>query len=200
MGHVELHRCNSRCSSEEPSVKIKKSEAPTTTPSKPLTFLPMLDSHLPPGAAFNRLRAVLLHIPYYAFGGPARLARDSGVSKSTISRLTRGHTNSPSYRVAAQVVEAIQRRSGIALDPAEIFSPSGRFPTPSVCALLGCSGCLPPAAWSENDDRLKESRRHQKPGDWSQTQNWSQTQKPGEWSRLEASPLHTGTRTLTEKQ
>jgi transcriptional regulator with XRE-family HTH domain len=138
----------------------------------------------PLGAAtvYNRLRAVLLHVPFYSIEGVARLAADYNVSKSTISRLLSGKT-SPSYRLADAITEALSKRLGKPIDPREIFSREGRFPTPSACALMRCSGCLPPDAWSEKDDKLRPEWRHQ---------------KPGEWSRQQASPHHPGFGTLTQ--
>jgi transcriptional regulator with XRE-family HTH domain len=125
-----------------------------------------------PPDVVNRLRAVLLHVPYYSIEGPSRLAQDTGLSRSTISRLCR-QRSSPSYRVAEVIAEAISRRSGQPISAGEIFSPNGAYPTPSTCSLMECTGCYPPEAWDEKTQTLK-------PG-------WKQ-QKPGEWSRLTASP------------
>jgi hypothetical protein len=137
------------------------------------------DSLNPPGVV-NRLRAVLLHVPYYSIQGCARLAADTSLSRATISRLCT-HTRSPSYAVAEEIAQAISRRAGREIATGDIFSTSGQFPTPSACALMGCKGCRPPEAWSEQTDRLK---------------NRYAQQKPGEWSRLVASPLHTGTSSI----
>lgn len=114
----------------------------------------------------NRLRAVLLHVPYYSIEGNARLARDTGLAASTISRLARGKT-SPSYIVVEIITRAISHRLGRSLDAREIFTTNGCYPTPSTCALLNCSGCLPPEAWQEGSDTLRPSWRSHRPGDWA---------------------------------
>ena len=122
----------------------------------------------------NRLRAVLLHVPFYSIQGAARLAADASLSPSTICRLC-GQKSSPSYAVAEAVTWAISKRVGIDLESREIFSTrGGTYPTPSACELMGCPGCLPPEAWDEDTDMLRP--------EW-------QNQKPGEWSRLQASPI-----------
>lgn len=113
----------------------------------------------------NRLRAVLLHVPYYTFEGSAKLARDTGLAASTVSRLIRGKI-SPSYVVVESIARAISHRWGKRLDAREIFTTNGSYPTPSTCALMGCLGCLPPEAWSEASDTLRPKWKQQRPGDW----------------------------------
>ena len=134
--------------------------------------------------AFNRVRAVLLHIPHYTVAPKAQLALETGVSQNAMSRMVRGKLN-PSYLTAELICRAINRRSSLKLPVEEIFSVDGYYPTPSACVLMGCKGCLPPEAWDERSDRLKPEWRHQKPGEWSKT-------KPGEWSRVEADPASPG--------
>ena len=113
----------------------------------------------------NRLRAVLLHIPWYSIEGFARLASDVGVSRSTVSRLTCGKQH-PSFYLAQNIADALSLRLGKTISPRELFSPDGTFPTGSTCALCGCKGCLPPEAYNERSDRLKPAWKKAKPGEW----------------------------------
>ena len=93
----------------------------------------------------NRLGAVLSHVPWYWFKRLSRLSKDSGVSKSTISRILRGQSR-PSYRTIAKLAAAIERRSKVRLDPRELVSEDGNYPTVFVCSLMKCPGCLPPGS------------------------------------------------------
>lgn len=113
----------------------------------------------------NRLRAVLLHIPWYSIEGFARLASDVGVSRSTISRLISGKQH-PSFYLAQSIADAVAFRLGRPMPPRELFSADNSFPTGSVCELCGCGGCLPPEAYDERSDRLKPAWKKAKPGDW----------------------------------
>ncbi len=120
----------------------------------------------PPEPTFhNRIGDVLAHIPYYAIRGQARLARDAGVSKSAVCRLMSGQS-APSFAVAMAVTEAVGQRLGMSLDPRELISLSGRYPTPSVCNLCGCRGCLPDRAYLP-DDTLRPAYRSVPSGAWS---------------------------------
>ena len=114
----------------------------------------------------NRLKAILLHVPWYSFEGPSRLASDVGVSRSTICRLMRGTTN-PSYRLVEKVTAAISHRIGKTMDARELFTTNQTYPTASACELCGCRGCLPPEAWDERRDVLRPEWESAKPGDWS---------------------------------
>src|ERR1041385_6462058 len=84
----------------------------------------------------------MLHIDVYSFDGVSRLARDASISKSTVSRLLHGET-SPTFYLTWTVVERLSSRLGKHLDPMEVFSITGTFPTRSVCRLCGCPGCSP---------------------------------------------------------
>jgi DNA-binding XRE family transcriptional regulator len=121
----------------------------------------------PGGLPRNRLRAVLLHIPWYAMDGPARLAADIGVSRSTIIRLL-GGKNTPSPRLARAIGRALSRRLGKTIAVREIFRKEGRaYPTASVCELMEtCAYCLPQEAYDERSDQLRPAWRHVRPGDW----------------------------------
>ena len=124
----------------------------------------------PPGGAphiQNRLPTLLVHIPWYSIEGKARLAADVGVSRSTICRLVSG-TCSPSYHLVVAVAEALSRRMDARLDPREIFTTDGSYPTSSACDLCGCGGCLPEYAFRSSGERYPEFRDMQ-PGDWCRT-------------------------------
>lgn len=88
----------------------------------------------------NRVAPIAAHIPWYGFRMQARLARDAGVSASALSRLLRGRVQ-PSLPVCWRITQALARRLGHPLDLSEVFSRDGTYPTPSVCALVGCRGC-----------------------------------------------------------
>lgn len=105
------------------------------------------------------------HIPRYSFMGATRLARDAGVSKSAVSRLMRGET-SPSFAIVARLASALERASGIAIDPREIVSESGEWRVAFVCDLMGCKGCLPGAAYG-SDDQVRPEWARILPGRWS---------------------------------
>lgn len=97
------------------------------------------------------------HIPVYSFQGQARLAADAGVSRSAVSRLVAGKA-APSFAIAVAVTAALEKRLGRRLDPRELVSFDGTYPTASVCVLCGCRGCLPEAAY-DAECRLKPEFR-----------------------------------------
>lgn len=128
------------------------------------------------GFVSNRIRALLVHIPHYCFEGQARLARDAGVSRSTISRLINGRIN-PSFRLVRAVTDALSRRLDegadypvpLPLDPREVFTTEGApYPTPSACTLCGCRGCLPEEAYDRSGNR-RPDWKDARPGDWSRS-------------------------------
>ena len=113
----------------------------------------------------NRLRAFLVHIPWYSIEGQCRMAHDCGVSCSTISRLARGET-SPSYKLARRVTDALSRRMGVPLDLREVFSTDGTYPTSCVCDLTpDCNGCFPDEAY-DGECNMRPEYRDLMPGDW----------------------------------
>ena len=71
----------------------------------------------------------------------------------------------PTYRVLVRVARALERALGRRLDLLELVSIDGSYPTPSVCRLVGCPGCLPDAVF-EDDGRLREEYRNVEPGEW----------------------------------
>ncbi len=104
----------------------------------------------------NRLRLIMAHTTRYAFKGEARLALDAGVSKSAVSRLVNG-LSSPSFAVVSAIAHALEKRLGRTLDPRELVSFDGRYPSASACALCGCRGCSLSGA-SINESQAAEVR------------------------------------------
>ena len=111
----------------------------------------------------NRIRALMEHSVRYAFMGEARLAKDCGVSCAAVSRLM-GGKSSPSFALVARISQAFERQFKRRIDPREIVSLDGSYPTASVCQLVGCKGCTPQAAWNENDVLKPEYRNGNKDG------------------------------------
>ncbi len=122
----------------------------------------------PSPALYNRIAAVIEHIPWYCFRTQVRLAQDSHISEAAISRLLRGECQ-PSLLVALQVTHAIEQRLGHHLDLRELFSLDGQFPTPFPCQVTGCPNCLPQFFYDEGDG-LKRECQDIKPGRWSLVQ------------------------------
>ena len=129
----------------------------------------------------NRIRTLMMHAPRYSFQGQARLASDAGVSRSTISRLLGGRIN-PSFRLAQAVTSALEKSLKRPLDPREILSPDGTYPTPSGCELAGCRGCMPEEAY-DKEGRLRPEYRDLRPGDWSLS-------RPSPQQELQQQPAH----------
>lgn len=99
----------------------------------------------------------MVHVNWYLFSPQARLARDAGVSRSAVSRLLAGRA-APTFILAWKVSKALERRLGGRLrsghlDPSELFSLDGTYPTPDVCALVGCPGCHLPEAFAQEKER-----------------------------------------------
>ena len=116
---------------------------------------------------------LMVHTTRYAFEGQARLAQDAGVSRSTISRLISGQA-APSLRLAEAVTRALSIGLGRSLSTADLFSPDGSYREPSACALCGCRGCLPEAAYDYKGNRRPEWK-NARPGDWSRSPQGVQT-------------------------
>lgn len=113
----------------------------------------------------NRILALMAHTSRYAFQGETRLAKDAGVSKSAISRLLRGHS-SPSFALVVVLTKALEKRLGRPLDPRDLISLDGNYPTATACELAGCKGCWPAEAYDEHN-RLKPEFKNVKPGQWA---------------------------------
>lgn len=101
----------------------------------------------------NRIEKIMSHSYRYAFMGRSRLATDIGVSRSTITRLLNGQT-SPTFMVLWSITRALEQALGRSFDPRDMVSLNGKYPTSSVCELVGCSGCTPEDAYSD-DLRLR---------------------------------------------
>jgi transcriptional regulator with XRE-family HTH domain len=128
---------------------------------------PQSRDDLSKNGATHRVRAIMAHIPWYSTEGPARLAKDLGVSRSTISRLLRGD-RTPTPRLAEAVTAALSRRLGRTLPIEEVFSPDGQgFPTGATCRLCGIcpGGCMPDAAYDAKGN-LRPEYQGMRPGDW----------------------------------
>ncbi|MBI1331273.1 MAG: hypothetical protein GC165_00165 [Armatimonadetes bacterium] len=116
------------------------------------------------GPTFNRLTDVLEHTDRYAFVPVKRLALDTGVNPSSISRLL-NHQINPSFALVARITAAIEKELGMPIDPRNIVAEGGKFLTHSVCDLVGCPGCLPAAAYDELDE-TNTAFLGVKPGTW----------------------------------
>lgn len=113
----------------------------------------------------NRLAVVLAHSYRYAFEGQARLARDVGVSRSTVSRMMSGKTR-PNASLVRKVTEALSLALNCPLSPRDLFSPDGTYPTASGCDLCNCPGCIPEYAFDRFGER-KDAYQSMQPGDWT---------------------------------
>lgn len=71
----------------------------------------------------NRLPLYLAQVQDYWFHGPQRkLARDAGVSESTVSRILRGVTN-PRYSDICKIVAVLEDKLERKLDPRDVYEP-----------------------------------------------------------------------------
>ena len=113
----------------------------------------------------NRLPAICAHTTRYAFQGETKLARDCGISRSALSRVMTGQS-SPSFALITEVTNVLEKYLGKQIDPREIVSMDGTYPTESVCELVGCSGCMPDEAY-DNHENLRPQFRTMHPGQWN---------------------------------
>jgi len=90
---------------------------------------------------YTRIAEAMMHTSRYSVEGKAKLARDCGVSKTTIQDLIAG-THNTTYTVLNAVLEALGREVGRTLDVRELVSFDGKFERP-ICAVVGCRNCLP---------------------------------------------------------
>lgn len=116
------------------------------------------------GPAINRFTDVMAHHDRYSFKGITRLAKDAGVSPSSVSRVINGKMN-PSFLMVARLTEALEKELGYRIDPRDLLSENGKFLTRFVCDLTGCKGCLPDMAWDEFGSK-KATYADVKPGEW----------------------------------
>ena len=113
----------------------------------------------------NRILALMAHTTRYAFQGESRLANDAGVSKSAVSRLLTGQS-SPSFALVVALTKELEKRLGRPIDPRDLISLDGNYPTATACELAGCKGCLPAEAYDEQN-RLKPEYKNVKSGQWA---------------------------------
>jgi len=113
----------------------------------------------------NRIAAIMAHTSRYSFRGTSRLAKDAGVAKSTICHLTHGKS-SPLYVTLKRIVSQLEFQIARRLGTREVVSENGTYPTPFVCKLVGCSGCMPEQAFHA-DGSLKDEWVDVEPGKWT---------------------------------
>ena len=71
-----------------------------------------------------------------------------------------------SFPVIVAITRALEKRLGHHIDPREFLTFDGAYPTPSVCKLCDCPGCLPSHFYTD-DDELKPEYRGIESGAWS---------------------------------
>ncbi len=113
----------------------------------------------------NRIAAIMAHTSRYSFRGTSRLAKDSAVAKSTICHLVHGKS-SPLYKTLERIVASLEFQVARKLNAREVASEDGSYPTPHVCKLVGCSGCLPEFAYLQ-DGSIKPEWADVEPGEWT---------------------------------
>ena len=128
----------------------------TTSPPHPIPI------HEP--ILVSRIADVLSHSSALAFKGTSKLLAESGLSRTGLFRLIRGGGN-PSYHSVLRVTSALESLLGRSLDPRELIALNGNFPTAFVCFLMGCTGCLPDAAF-DTFGSLTHTYADIKPGHW----------------------------------
>jgi len=96
----------------------------------------------------------MAHTTRYAFDGCTRLAQDIGANPASISRVLSGK-RSPSFALMCALAAALEQELGRPLDPRELLTFSGNYPTPSVCELCGCQGC----AYTQREQRSASLRK-----------------------------------------
>jgi len=91
------------------------------------------------------------HSKRYAFCGSIRVANDVRASDATVSRLL-SRCGSPSYALIIRITQALEKEFKRSIDPREVASLTGEYPTASVCDVVGCNGCSPEEAWNEENE------------------------------------------------
>lgn len=96
-------------------------------PPRPMPPRPMPSRPMPPRPTrppkTNRLPVYLAQIQDYWFHGPQKkLARDAGVTESTLSRILRGATN-PRYSDICKIVAVLEQKLGRQIDPRDVYEP-----------------------------------------------------------------------------
>lgn len=116
------------------------------------------------GPAINRLADVMEHSDRFAFQGVRRLARAADVSPSSVSRLIHGQIN-PSFMLVARITTALEKATGLHIDPRDLVAEYGEFLTRFTCDLMHCKGCLPSRALDTFGRRTPPFAEIQ-PGKW----------------------------------
>jgi hypothetical protein len=116
------------------------------------------------GLTICRVEDLMAHARRYDFQGRIRFASDSGISVSTLRRIIVGETQMP-FVVIVKVTEALEKQFKCRIDPRDVVSLGGAFPTPFACQVVGCAGCHPVSARDEFG-ALKEIYKSIKPGEW----------------------------------
>jgi len=116
------------------------------------------------GPVINRIADVMMHTKRYAFNGVTRLAKDAGVSPSSVSRILNGKMN-PSFGMVDKLTQALEKEFGFELNPRDLVAALGGFKTMHLCEVVHCDGCLPPSATDEFGD-LKAAWQGVLPGTW----------------------------------
>ena len=144
-----------RLDSEQVVLQEPREPVTTQQPVQPQTVPSPQGLLHPHGLLHHRVREVAWHIPWYGFKTQARLAADSGVSPSTISRLLRGR-ELPSLLVTLRLTEALSKRLGRPIEVRELFSLDGLYAR-SVCDLASCRGCQTPTAFDRSDNMVADA-------------------------------------------
>lgn len=81
-------------------------------------------------SAYNRLKQFIQcnpHKKYLSHGPYVKVARESGLAVSTVTRLRRGYIGQPSFAVLVKLAEFFERHYGLRIDPREIVYPGGSY-------------------------------------------------------------------------
>ena len=85
----------------------------------------------------------MAHINYLWIEGQARLAKKNlGYLPHSVSRMVRGKST-PSLAAVLVITRVLEQRFGKRIRSRDMLNFDGQYPTPSVCDLCGCKGCLP---------------------------------------------------------
>lgn len=137
---------------EEPPLPQQTKEAVT---AEAMVLVNPAPPNLPEARLHHRVREMAWHIPWYGFKTQVRLAKESGVSPSTVSRILRG-CELPSLFVALRLTQALSKRLGRPLEVREVFSLDGTYAR-TVCQITGCRSCLPPTSYDPDNNMVPGS-------------------------------------------
>jgi hypothetical protein len=79
--------------------------------------------------------------------------------------------SSPSFALVSAITRTLEPHlqgglKGKRLDPHELISFDGTYPTASACELAGCRGCLPQEAY-DDEGCIRPEFKDMKPGQWA---------------------------------